>query len=62
MGFSEFINGKSAKEVAYMKQREYENLLEDRHAMEDGYLSVLRPWGEPDLDMRDKFKLWKESR
>ncbi len=45
-----------------MKQREYENLLEDRHAMEDGYLSVLRPWGEPDLDMRDKFKLWKESR
>lgn len=62
MGFSEFINGMTAKEVAYMKQREYENLLEDKHAMEDGYLSVLRPWGEPDLDMREKFKLWKESR
>jgi len=62
MGFSEFINGMSAEQVAYKKRQEYESLLEDRHAMEDGYLTVLRPWGEADLDMREKFKLWKDSR
>jgi hypothetical protein len=61
MGFSEFINGMSAEQVAHKRRQEYESFLMDRHTMEDSYLSVLRPWGEPDLPMREKFKLWKES-
>jgi hypothetical protein len=62
MGFSEFLNGLSSAEVAQMKDWEQEQALMQKHEIEDSYLEVLRPSGEPASQMSEKFRIWKALR
>ena len=61
MGFSEFINGMSAEQVARTKELEKEQELLREHAIEEDYLAVLRPRGDLLPPVRDRFGLWKAS-
>ncbi len=45
-----------------MKDWEQEQALMQKHEIEDSYLEVLRPSGEPASQMSEKFRIWKALR
>jgi hypothetical protein len=62
MGFSEFINGMSAADVARMKAWELEQALQQEHLLHEDHLKILRPGGDCLPPHGERFELWKLHR
>jgi hypothetical protein len=62
VGFSEFINGMSAADVARMKEWEREQLLRQEHKAQEDYLAVLRPGGDLLPPANERFGIWNRYR
>jgi hypothetical protein len=58
MGFSEFINGLSAEQLARMRQWEEDQHLRGQHEHVEDLLAVLRPQGDNLPLPTTRFELW----